>query len=334
MATIQVRPSQAIQTKVAPWVPSRQFTHDLTVLGAGAWGSALASLASQSGNRVQVWSRRGDVSLAEAIAAAPVLLSAISMKGVRTTIENIQKLGLTQDTVIVTATKGLDHETLHTPSQLWQEAFPQHPVVVLSGPNLSKEIAAGLPAATVVASTDQQAAETVQYLFASECFRVYTNPDPIGTELGGTLKNVMAIAVGICDGLSLGTNAKAALMTRALSEMIRVGVHMGAQPETFVGLAGLGDMMATCTSALSRNFRVGHGLAQGKSLETVLAEIQSTAEGVNTTHVLMDLAKAANVPVPITRQVHRLLNGEISPEETVIALMERDLKPEGTTDLF
>ena len=335
MAIIQVRPSQqAIQTKDKRLVPYRRFTHDLTVLGGGAWGSALASLASQGENQVQVWSRRGDLPLAAAIAAAPVLLSAVSMKGVRTTIENVQTIGLTPGTVIITATKGLDHATLHTPSQLWQEAFPTHPVVVLSGPNLSKEIAAGLPAATVVASTDQQAAETVQRLFASECFRVYTNPDPIGTELGGTLKNVMAIAVGICDGLNLGTNAKAALMTRALSEMIRVGVHMGAQPETFVGLAGLGDMMATCSSVLSRNFRVGRGLAEGKSTATVLAELQSTAEGVNTTHVLVDLAKAGNIQVPITWQVHRLLNGEISPEETVQALMERDLKPEGTTDLF
>ncbi len=334
MAIIQLCPSQAVQTKVEHWIPLRQFTHDLTVLGAGAWGSALANLARQGGNRVEVWSRRGDLPLADAIAAAPVLLSAVSMKGVRATIENIQKIGLAPDTVIVTATKGLDHETLHTPSQLWQEVFPTHTVVVLSGPNLSKEIVAGLPAATVVASTDQQAAEAVQQLFASECFRVYTNPDPIGTELGGTLKNVMAIAVGIGDGLNLGTNAKAALMTRALSEMIRVGVHMGAQPETFVGLAGLGDMMATCSSVLSRNFRVGQGLAQGKSIETVLEEIQSTAEGVNTTHVLVDLAKAGSIPVPITRQVHRLLKGEISPEETVQALMDRDLKPEDTTELF
>jgi len=334
MVATPVRPQQTVQTPLALPVQSRPLTHDLTVLGTGAWGSALATLARHGDNAVQVWSRRGEVTLEAAIAAAPVLLSAISMKGVRPTIEKIQAIGLPADTIIVTATKGLDHDTLHTPSQLWAEAFPHHPVVVLSGPNLSKEIEAGLPAATVVASADERAAETVQQLFASDRFRVYTNPDPIGTELGGTLKNVVAIAVGICDGLNLGTNAKSALMTRALTEMIRVGLHMGAQPETFVGLAGLGDMLATCSSHLSRNFRVGYGLAQGKSLDVVLAEIQSTAEGVNTTHVLVDLAKAANLPVPIAQQVHRLLNGDISPEQTVAALMERDLKPEGTADLL
>jgi glycerol-3-phosphate dehydrogenase (NAD(P)+) len=272
--------------------------------------------------------------LAKAIAAAPVLLSAISMKGVPTTIQKVKALGLPADTIIVTATKGLDHDTLQTPSQLWQAAFPEHPVVVLSGPNLSKEIEAGLPAATVVASSDEAAATQVQELFASDRFRVYTNTDPIGTELGGTLKNVVAIAVGICDGLNLGTNAKSALMTRALTEMVRVGVHLGAQPDTFVGLAGLGDMLATCGSHLSRNFRVGHGLAQGKSLDTVLTEIQSTAEGVNTAHVLVELAHQVQIPVPIAQQVHRLLQGKISPETALQALMERDLKPEGTAELL
>ncbi|MBF2036791.1 MAG: NAD(P)H-dependent glycerol-3-phosphate dehydrogenase [Leptolyngbyaceae cyanobacterium T60_A2020_046] len=330
----QVESVPSSASKVVAFARRPQCTHNLTVLGTGAWGSALATLARHGDNAVQLWSRRGEVSLADAIAAAPVILSAISMKGVPETIAKVQAIGLPEDAIIVTATKGLDRNTLKTPSQLWQAAFPKHPVVVLSGPNLSKEIEAGLPAATVVASTDVAAAEMVQALFASDRFRVYTNPDPIGTELGGTLKNVVAIAVGICDGLDLGTNAKSALMTRALAEMMRVGTHLGAQPETFVGLAGLGDMLATCSSVLSRNYRVGYGLSQGKSLDTVLAEIQSTAEGVNTASVLVDLATQAQIPVPIARQVNRLLRSEASPMEVVAALMERDLKPEGTAELL
>ncbi|MEM9808432.1 MAG: NAD(P)H-dependent glycerol-3-phosphate dehydrogenase, partial [Cyanobacteria bacterium P01_D01_bin.56] len=302
MVAIPIRKHKTIGQKVVPLVPRHRLTHDLTVLGAGAWGSALAYLANYAQNRTLIWSRRGEVSLDAAISAAPVLLSAISMKGVRPTIDKIRKLGLSKGTVIVTATKGFDPETFKTPSQLWQAAFPDNPVVVLSGPNLSKEIVAGLPSATVVSSSDQRAAEQVQKLFASDCFRVYTNADPLGTELGGTLKNVVAIAVGICDGLKLGTNAKAALMTRALSEIMGVGIHLGAKPETFIGLAGLGDMLATCSSNLSRNFRVGYGLAQGKSLQVVLTELQSTAEGVNTAHVLMRLAKKSGVAIPVTQQ--------------------------------
>jgi glycerol-3-phosphate dehydrogenase (NAD(P)+) len=202
--------------------------------------------------------------------------------------------------------------------------------VVLSGPNLSKEIDQGLPAATVVACEDHNAAKVVQTIFASETFRVYTNTDPLGTELGGTLKNVVAIAVGVCDGLNLGTNAKAALMTRAITEIIRVGTHLGAKPETFFGLSGLGDMLATCNSILSRNYRVGLGLAQGKPLENILSDIQGTAEGVNTAKVLIRLAEREHLAVPISFQVYQLLNGTITPEETVAALMERDLKSESS----
>ncbi|WP_445260595.1 NAD(P)H-dependent glycerol-3-phosphate dehydrogenase, partial [Picosynechococcus sp. PCC 7002] len=249
----------------------------IAMLGTGAWGSALATLAAVNDHDLRLWSRRGELSLEEAIADADIIISAISMKGVSDVAEQLKAISLPAKAIIVTATKGLDPKTTRTPSQIWQETFPDHPVVVLSGPNLSKEIEAGLPAATVVASTDLEAAETVQEVFASDCFRVYTNNDPLGTELGGTLKNVMAIAVGVCEGLKLGTNAKSALITRALPEMIRVGAHLGAQPETFLGLAGLGDMLATCTSPLSRNYRVGYGLAQGKSLEQILEELGSTA---------------------------------------------------------
>ncbi|MGB7417501.1 MAG: NAD(P)H-dependent glycerol-3-phosphate dehydrogenase, partial [Thermosynechococcaceae cyanobacterium] len=230
--------------------------------------------------------------------------------------------------IIVSATKGLDPETTRTPSQIWQAALPLNPIVVLSGPNLSQEIEQGLPAATVAASTDLKAAEKVQVVFASERFRVYTNSDCLGTELGGTLKNVVAIAIGVCDGLKLGTNARSALMTRALPEIMRIGTHLGGQPETFLGLSGLGDLLATCTSPLSRNYQVGYQLAQGQSLETILAALKGTAEGVNTANVLINLANREAISTPISRQVYRLLNGKCSPQEAVTELMARDLKPE------
>jgi glycerol-3-phosphate dehydrogenase (NAD(P)+) len=250
------------------------------------------------------------------------------MKGVAAIAAQIQNLDLKPSTILVSATKGLDPTTSQTPSQIWQKALGDRPVVVLSGPNLSAEIVAGLPAATVVASTVPAAAQLVQTVFASRNFRIYTNSDPLGVELGGTLKNVIAIAVGVCDGLQLGANAKAALITRSLTEIIRVGVYFGAQPETFWGLSGLGDLLATCNSSLSRNYRVGYGLAQGKTLDRVLSEIEGTAEGVNTANVLIELADREGITVPVSRYVYRLLHAEITPQQAVEGLMERELKPE------
>lgn len=305
----------------------------VAILGAGQWGAALAMLARKRGHQVQVWSRRGEASLAEVLAPAEIIISAVSMKGVPETVARLQAATLPDTAILVSATKGLDPATQHTASQIWQSAFPAHPIVVLSGPNLSEEIQQGLPAATVVASHSQAAAERVQAMLSSDRFRVYTNTDPLGTELGGTLKNVIAIASGVCDGLNLGTNARSGLITRALAEIIRVGTLLGARPETFFGLAGLGDLLATCTSPLSRNYRVGYGLAQGKSLEQILVELQSTAEGVSTTNVLIELAERKGIAVPISRQVYLLLNGKITPKQAVEALMERDLKAEAYGNL-
>lgn len=306
----------------------------VSVLGTGAWGTVLATLASKTGHQVKTWSHRRGDNLEEAIAGADVVVAAISMKGVEELSERLKAIQLPAHVILVTATKGLEPKTLRTPSQIWKATFPNHSVVVLSGPNLSQEIDQGLPAATVVACKDESAAEQVQTIFASDVFRVYTNTDPLGTELGGTLKNVIAIAVGVCDGLNLGTNAKSALITRALTEIIRVGTQLGAQPETFFGLSGLGDMLATCSSSLSRNYRVGYGLAQGKTLEVILDELQGTAEGVNTANALIHLATREQIPVPISRQVYRLLNGKITPRQAVEALMERELKPEIEDDLL
>lgn len=325
--------SKAIAAEAAESARTLPHSHapalTIALLGAGVWGTALANLARENGHQVRVWSRRGTLSLDSAIADADILLSAIAMQGVPETTAKLQALTLPAGLVITSASKGLDAATLRTPSQIWRAAFPDNPFVVLSGPNLSVEIEQGLPAACVSASDDTAAAQLIQRAFACDRFRVYTNDDPIGTELGGTLKNVIAIAVGACDGLALGTNAKAGLMTRAVMEMIRVGTHLGGQPETFFGLSGLGDLMATCSSSLSRNYRVGYGLAQGQPLDQILPELQGTAEGVNTARVLQTLAEREQLTLPICNLVYRVLAQELTPSEAIAALMGRALKPEG-----
>lgn len=299
----------------------------ITVIGAGAWGTTLAFLAKANDHQVRLWSRKSSSTLADVLADADIVVSAVSMKGVRPVVEELRSLQMGK-VIFVTATKGLDPSTTCTPSQIWQAAFPANAVVVLAGPNLSKEIQAGLPAATVVGSNDLEAAKLVQSLFNSSRFRVYTNDDPLGVELGGTLKNVMAIAAGTCDGLQLGTNAKAALLTRGLAEIIRIGNHWGAKTDTFYGLSGLGDLLATCNSPLSRNYQVGYGLAIGKKLTEILTNLEGTAEGVNTSQVLVHLANQQGISIPISAQVDRLLKGEITPQAAVDSLMLRDVKPE------
>lgn len=300
----------------------------ITVIGAGAWGTTLAFLAKANSHQVCVWSRQSSSTLADALVDAEIVVSAVSMKGVRPIVEQVRSLKIDKQVIFVTATKGLDPSTTCTPSQIWQAAFPLNPVVVLAGPNLSKEIQAGLPAATVVGSSDLAAAKIVQTVFNSSRFRVYTNADPLGVELGGTLKNVMAIAAGACDGLQLGTNAKAALVTRGLAEMIRIGDRWGAKTDTFYGLSGLGDLLATCNSPLSRNYQVGYELAKGKKLTEILSNLEGTAEGVNTSQVLVELANQQGISIPISAQVDRLLKGEVTPLAAVESLMLRDVKPE------
>ncbi|WP_156341304.1 NAD(P)H-dependent glycerol-3-phosphate dehydrogenase [Pseudanabaena sp. 'Roaring Creek'] len=306
---------------------------NVTIIGSGAWGSALANLVQRNDCHVQIWSRQSQSSLAALVSNSDAIISAVSIKGVRTIAEKLQTAHLLPHAVVVSATKGLEPTTGKTPSQIWQSLVPNHPLVVLSGPNLSKEIMEGKPAATVVASHNADAAQLIQNIFASRNFRVYTNSDPIGVELGGTLKNVIAIAVGACDGLNLGTNAKSALIARSLIEIIRVGVYFGAQPETFWGLSGLGDLLATCNSNLSRNYQVGYAIAQGLSLDEAIAQVQGTAEGVNTANVLIEISDREKISVPVSRYVYRLLKGEITLQQAVEGLMERDLKPENLESL-
>ena len=300
----------------------------VTVIGAGFWGSTLASVVSRNQHQVRLWCRRSRESLASVVGDADIIISAVSMPGVSPISEQLQQLELLPNVVLVTATKGLDTLTTRTPSQIWQAALPARSIVVLSGPNLSQEIRQGLPAATAAASENIVAAKIIQKAFSCDSFRVYINADPLGTELGGTLKNIMAIAAGVCDGLHLGTNAKAALLTRALPEMIRVGTQLGASAETFFGLSGLGDLLATCNSPLSRNYQVGYGLAEGKSLEQILSELAGTAEGINTTKVLMKIATQQNLRLPISEQVYLLLQSQTKPIEAVKSLMERNLTTE------
>jgi glycerol-3-phosphate dehydrogenase (NAD(P)+) len=299
----------------------------ITIIGAGVWGSALANLTQINDYTPMIWSRSSGEVLADTIRDRVAIISAVSMAGVDAVIDRLQGQ-IQPHQIIVTATKGLDAKTNLTPAQLWRRAFPDNPIVVLSGPNLSLEIQQGLPAATVVASQDGDAATQIQTIFSSPKFRVYTNDDPVGVEIAGTVKNVIAIAAGTCDGLKLGNNAKSALLTRGLAEMIRVGQYWGAKTETFYGLSGMGDLLATCNSPLSRNYQVGYGLAQGHTLSQVLAELKGTAEGINTTKVLVQIAAKNQIYMPIAELVDRLLLGDITAEEAIVALMSRDSKSE------
>ena len=299
----------------------------ITIIGAGVWGNALANLTQINGYEPTIWSRKSSEPLAGNIRGKVAIVSAVSMSGVRAVIEQLAG-SIEPSQILVTATKGLDAVTNSTPAQLWRIAFPDNPIVVLSGPNLSLEIQQGLPAATVVASQDSLAATKIQEIFSSPKFRVYTNDDPIGVEIAGTVKNVIAIAAGTCDGLKLGNNAKSALLTRGLAEIIRIGQYWGGKTETFYGLSGLGDLLTTCNSPLSRNYQVGYGLAQGKILAQILADLQGTAEGVNTTKVLIQIANQNQIYMPITVLVDRMLQGQITAQEAIIALMSRDRKSE------
>ena len=299
----------------------------ITIIGAGAWGRALGNLTQINGYVPTVWSRNCGKELAEVVHDRMAIISVVSMSGVREVIDRLPG-SIEPDQIIVTATKGLDASTNSTPAQLWRAAFPDNPIVVLSGPNLSLEIQQGLPAATVVASDRSEAATQIQTIFSSPKFRVYTNDDPIGVEIAGTVKNVIAIAAGTCDGLKLGNNAKSALLTRGLAEIIRIGQYWGAKTETFYGLSGLGDLLTTCNSPLSRNYQVGYGLAQGKTLDQILADLRGTAEGINTTKVLIQIATQNDIDMPITILVDRLLQGQITAQSAMMALMQRDRKSE------
>jgi glycerol-3-phosphate dehydrogenase (NAD(P)+) len=332
------------------------MTTSIAVLGAGSWGTALAKLLSDNGHEVALWGHRPEhveairaagenqlylpgfrlndelsvtASIKEAVTGKPVVVMAVPSHGYRLVFSEVAPL-LQESAVVVSAAKGIENETLLTMTGVMAEVLAGRParLAVLSGPSFAREVAQGLPTAVTVAATDKEATTLLQQLFRTEYFRVYGSTDLVGLELGGALKNIVAIAAGICDGLKYGTNTRAALITRGLAEIARLGVKMGANPLTFAGLAGLGDLVLTCTGDLSRNRQVGLKLGQGYSLQQILAEMRMVAEGVKTTRSAWDLARREGVEMPILEQIYQVLYEHKSCAAAVRDLLNRDQKEE------
>jgi len=261
---------------------------------------------------------------------AAIFVSVVPSHAVRTVWQALGPLLPTQ-TLLISATKGLEAGSLQTMSQVLRTTLPpekQVDIAVLSGPSFAREVSQKIPTAVVAAAPEHGIAEQVQQLFNTSLFRVYTNTDVLGVELGGALKNVMAIAAGVCDGLCFGYNARAALITRGLAEMTNLGVAMGARPQTFAGLSGLGDLVLTCTGELSRNRTVGVQLGQGQPLSEILQHMHAVAEGITTAGSAMALGQQYAVEMPIAEHVYAILHGHMKPLEAVTALMTRALKRE------
>jgi glycerol-3-phosphate dehydrogenase (NAD(P)+) len=325
------------------------------VVGAGAWGTALADMLVKNGHGVRLWAREPDVaegictrhenvrflagfvlstalaatpSVSDAVRGAELVLFAVPSAYLRSVVERAAP-DIQPEATLAVATKGIEPGTLAVMTQVVLEATGhRHPVVALSGPSFATEVAAGQPTAVVAASASMEAAELVQHVLASHAFRVYTHPDVLGVELGGSLKNVMAVATGISDGLGLGANSRAALVTRGLAEMTRLGVALGAQASTFAGLAGLGDLVLTCTGALSRNRAVGEAVGRGQTLAEALAHRETVAEGVVTAQSAQALAQRTGVEMPIVRAVNRVLFEGRPARQAIGDLMERELRAE------
>jgi glycerol-3-phosphate dehydrogenase (NAD(P)+) len=330
---------------------------DLAIVGAGSWGSALSIALASRFESIRLWTFdegladqirdtrenslylpgfripsnvRPTDSLEDAVGGASVVLIVIPSQFLRNVVRRMTPL-LDGNTPIVSATKGIETVTLMRMSEvITQEAAPHFParVAVLSGPTFAREIAAGNPAAVVISSADTDLARTVQAAFSGPNFRLYTNDDPAGVETGAALKNVIAIGAGICQGLGLGHNTLAALVTRGLAEISRLAVAIGGKPRTLAGLAGLGDLVLTCTGDLSRNRRVGIELARGLKLPQILASTKTIAEGVDTTFAAVELARKVEVEMPITQQMYEVLKLGKAPREALRELMERTLKAE------
>jgi len=299
----------------------------ITLLGKGAWGSTLGRLWGLQGHAVTAWSRRDGPLVPTLLVNSELVVSAVSMAGVEPLARAL--VGHWPPGMpLLSCSKGIDLERLCCASQLWQRHHSPIPMAVLSGPNLADELDRGLPAASVGARHDAALAERLQTALLAHNLRLYTNSDPIGTEVAGAMKNVMAVAAGISDGLGLGANAKASLLCRGLAEMGVVLKALGGQAPTLYGLAGLGDLLATANSPLSRNYRFGNHLATGATEAMALAAIGATVEAPTTARAVVALADRQGWSVPICRQVVALLEGRVNPRETVRALMERDLRPE------
>ncbi len=333
----------------------------IAVIGAGAWGTALAIVAGRrGGHQVTLWALEKEVcqsvaqsrtnslflpecplppavsatnDFQEALAGAEIVVSVMPSHHCRRTFEHMAQWLLPQ-MVFLSATKGIENDTLLRMTEVIQEVVGRFcgwapKIAALSGPSFAKEVAQGNPTAVTVASTEASLAARVQKEFSDPSFRIYVNDDLVGVELGGALKNVIAIAAGICNGLGLGHNSVAALMTRGLAEITRLSVACGAQPQTMAGLAGLGDLVLTCTGGLSRNRSVGMALGQGQPLNEIIAGMRGTvAEGVLTTNAALGLARKHGVEMPITEQMYAILNDKKSPHDAIRELMTRPGKAE------
>ena len=303
------------------------MTLRIGVLGRGAWGGTLAGLWQASGHRVTLWSRRDGGSAVPLLAGSDLVVAAVSMAGVEPLARSLAP-HWPEGLPLLSCSKGIDLDGLCTASRLWQRWLPAVPIAVLSGPNLAQELARGLPAASVVASDLEPLAARLQQQLRVKNLRLYTNADPVGTEAAGALKNVIALAAGISDGLGLGANAKASLLCRGLAEMGTVLEALGGQSSTLYGLAGLGDLLATANSVLSRNYRFGGLLAEGCDETLALSRIDATVEGPRTARAALALAAREGWRLPICEQVVALLEGRIDAPQAVRALMDRDPKPE------
>ena len=325
----------------------------ISVIGAGGWGTTLACLLSNKGYDVTLWVREKNVaeeinntrinsaylpditlpddlrithSIDDAVKKARYVLNAVPAQYTRAVFKEAFPF-MPDQTIIISASKGIERGTLLTVSCILKE-LSAHPVAVLSGPSFAKEVIKKLPAAVTLATEDKNIGFLLQEMFNINNFRVYTHDDIVGVEIGGALKNVMAIASGISDSLGLGNNARASLITRGLVEMTRLGVAMGAKEKTFSGLSGIGDLVLTCTSPLSRNYTVGIKLGQGMKLKEILDQTRSVAEGVATAESAFELSNKYNIEMPIIEQVYRVLYKDKDPVLAVKDLLERSLKTE------
>jgi len=320
----------------------------VAVLGAGAWGTTLSILLAENKHEVTLWSYESEIvpqmrefrenkkylsgfqllpviyitdKLEEALKNAELVIFAIPAQFLRDVAHKSVPC-INPQALILSASKGIEESSLKRPTEILKE-YLKNDIAALSGPNLAKEIARGLIAATVVASSNEKNNQVIQKILSSERFRVYTNTDVIGVELGGSLKNIIAIAAGVADGFGLGDNAKAALLIRGLAEISRLGVSLGAQPQTFMGLSGMGDLITTCQSKLSRNHQVGFALAKGQKLSEILSAMQDVAEGVPTCQAAFKLAKQQKVEMPITGEVYQVLFEGKDPYRALVSLMSR-----------
>lgn len=331
--------------------------NELAIIGGGGWGTALAVVLAPRFPRIRLWVYEKDLAarmratrindlylpgfhlpanvaveteFAAAVPGAAMLLSVMPSHLVRPLYHELLPY-LAPSMVFVSATKGLENGTLLRASEVIRECVSprfEPRVAVISGPTFAREVARGDPTALVVASTEPSLAVNVQAGFSGPNFRLYTSSDPAGVEIGGAVKNVVAIGAGVCHGLGLGSNTQAALITRGLAEMTRLAVAMGGRPQTLAGLAGLGDLVLTCTGELSRNRTVGLELARGRKLEEIVASMKMVAEGVKTTNATVDLARRHQVDMPISAQMFEMLNSGLPPQQAIRKLMERSLKGE------